>query len=88
MSRRKVLKELLRSRLGHFVPSETRFLLGKDWTLDHGGLRYLIVQPPNTGDKTAIKVANEVKPFTHDHFYKEAVIPKSLGLADPDKDSM
>ncbi len=82
MAGKRALKSILRSRVGQFVPSETRFFLGEDWTLDHGDLRFTVVTPPKIGDNTAVEFGDEVKRFFQNTFYKEAPIPKSLGLTD------
>ncbi len=87
MVRQQCIKEMLRSRLGQFVPSETRFLLGKDWYVDHGDLRFEVLQPPNSGEKAVVEVGSEVKQFFGETFFREAVVPKALGLAGQDDDS-
>ncbi len=83
---RRGLKEVLRSRLGHFVPSETRFLVDRNWSLASGGLQFALVQPPNSGDAKAVEAAKEVKQFMRETFYPEAVIPKALGLTSQRED--
>ena len=73
------LELLLRARLGNFVPKERRFLLSQDWSRTVGDYTIEAIQCDNP------TIQAEVSQYARDTFYKEAVVPLSLGLWKHDK---
>ena len=73
------LELLLRARLGNFVPTGRRYLLDKKWKRTMGNLTVEMIQCDNP------EVRAEVSQFARGTFYKEAVVPLSLGLWRGDK---
>ena len=73
------LELLLRARLGNFVPSGRRFFLDEKWKRTFGDMTVEMIQCDN------LKVSAEVSQFARHTFYKEAVVPLSLGLWKDDK---
>jgi len=79
------LKEVLRARLGNFVPSERRYLMGRDWKKSSDkGFEVAVIDPeaPSAG-----AVMEEARKFMIGTFYKEAVVPLALNLT-ADNDEM
>jgi len=71
-------KDVLRARLGNFVPSERRYLMGRDWSKSsEKGFEVSVIDPeaPN-----AAAVMEEARKFMIATFYKEAVVPAALNL--------
>ena len=68
------LELLLRARVGNFVPSGRRYLLDKTWKRKFGDMTVEMIECHN------LKVRAEVSQYARQTFYKEAVVPLSLGL--------
>ncbi len=72
-----ILKETLRSRLGNFVPCDTRFLLGENFSKTAKEIHFAVIKPPRL-QPTA--VAGEVNDFVKRCFYTQALVPRALNL--------
>ena len=68
------LEQLLRARLGNFVPAGNRYLLDKGWSRKVGSF---IIKPLPCDNQT---IRKEVREYVRRTFFKEAVVPSSLEL--------
>ena len=65
--------------MGNFVPSGRRYLLDKKWKRKFGDMTMEMIECDN------LKIRAEVSQFARQTFYKETVVPLSLGLWKDDK---
>ena len=75
------LEFMLRANLGNFVPSGRRYLVDRTWSRKFGPF----VMKPLFCDNEAVR--SEVREYARDTFYKDAVVPSSLGLWKSDKEA-
>ena len=70
---------LLRAKVGNFVPSGRRHLVDHSWSRKFGPF----AMKPLICDSEEMR--REISEYARQTFYKEAVVPSSLGLWKPDK---
>ena len=75
------LEELLRSRLGNFVPKGRRHLIKRGWSAKSGNFT---LAPMPSGDNA---VKEEICNYLRGTFYKEAIVPGALRLWERDEAS-
>ena len=75
------LEELLRSRLGNFVPKGRRHLIPRRWSAKLGN--FTLAAMPSCDDA----VREEVCKYLRGTFYKEAIVPGALRLWESDEAS-
>ena len=68
------LELLLRARLGNFVPAGSRYLLNKGWSRK---VANFVITPLTRDDNTS---REEISEYMRRTFFKQAVVPSSLGL--------
>ena len=75
------LELMLRANLGNFVPSGRRCLVDRTWSRKFGPF----IMKPLLCDNEAVR--SKIREYARHTFYKDAVVPSSLGLWKSDKEA-